>query len=220
MKKLKNKISENETFIFIKKLWDNKRWRSILLLGLYFVFFFLIIVALRDSYNDQNVLVDTPEKTINLSDIIKKHYDNLNKYSYTISINDKKIIEGNIQDTFNSFYYNNRSYTIILDNIYLENNNDLKKVDINKNSKVIVPIELLMPNKILDYIINLNPIYEEGKDNYKLIYEILNNYFNIENDYKFNVTISGDDNIREISLDLSEYAGDDYIIEIVLNYNN
>lgn len=218
-KKLKDKISNNETFLFIRGLWDNKRYRSILFLGLYFIFFFLIISTLRDNYRDNQDLVDTQEETIVLSEVVKKQYNELNSYNYTININDKQTIQGNIESTFNSFSYNNRNYTIILDNVYLENNNDLKKVDINKNSKVIVPIELLMPNKILDYIVDLTPIEEIGEDNYKLTYQILSDYFGIDDTHSFNVFISGDSKIREIILDLSEYANEDYIVKISLDYN-
>ena len=38
-KKTKEKINSNEYVILFKKMWDNKRYRSILILVIYFIFF-------------------------------------------------------------------------------------------------------------------------------------------------------------------------------------
>lgn len=218
-KKLQDKINNNDTFTLMKNLWGNKRYRSILYLGLYFIFFSIIIINLRSNYKDDQNYVEVKEDNVVLTEVIKNQYNELGNYDYTISINDIELLHGNVDDNFNNFSYNNQDYVIISDNVYLQNNDDLKKVSINENSNLLVPINLLMPNRILDYIINLTPIDEDGNDVYKIIYEMDNDYFDIDGDYKVQVSINGDSKIRDINLDLSEYANEDYIIRINLDYS-
>ena len=218
MKKKLNDETDSNSLVFIKKIWGNKRYRSILFLGLYFVFFFIIITNLKEGYNNNQKQIDNKENIV-IGDILRKQYNELGRYNYIISINNDEIITGSIDDSYNEFSYNNHDYMIIFNDIYLKNDDDLKKININRNSKVKVPIESLMPDKIISYVINQEPTYEGGKEIYKIIYSIPGTYFGIDDEYEFDVTINGDSKIREVELDLTGYVNEDYVIKIEMNYN-
>lgn len=54
-KKTKEKINSNEYVILFKKMWDNKRYRSILILVIYFIFFGIIIGVTRENYKNTEI---------------------------------------------------------------------------------------------------------------------------------------------------------------------
>ena len=59
-KKTKEKINSNEYVILFKKMWDHKRYRAILILVIYFIFFRIIIGVTRENYKNTEIYKITP----------------------------------------------------------------------------------------------------------------------------------------------------------------
>lgn len=206
------KINENEYILFIKKLWNNKRYRSLLVLGLYFIFFFIIIIGLRSNYRS---IEDTESNNTSFSfEMIKESYNNLRDYSYEIFVNDESLINGKLENGINNFTYVNEQYTIINNTLYKSKNDDLKKVNIKDDEIVLSIIDKIMLNNLVDYIYNLNQNGIINDNSFKLDFEIPSNYFGLEIEKIINVSILGEskNKIDKVIVDLSNYKNENYVI--------
>lgn len=215
-KKTKEKINSNEYVSFTKKLWANKRYRSLLILLLYFIFFFIVITGLRSSYQEVESIEE--ENKLSVKETIDNQYQQLENYSYEILLNDEVVIDGLLSDGINNFTYNNQKFSIILDNVYLNKNEDLKKVELEQYNKLLIPIDSVLINNILDKIITLEPV--DSNEGYSAIYEIPYSYFDIDDDGVLEVNVTGNKRIEEIIFDLTEYAEEEYKITIRIGENN
>lgn len=218
--KLKEKIKNNDAFILIKSLWDNKRSRSILWLGLYFIFFFVIITSLRNDYNSYKEQSPSLES---YADTVLTEIGTLEQYSYELLLNGENIINGKIKNNSNTFVYNGKDYIIVGDNVYLEKNSDLIKVDLTIIEEMIIPLNKIIINNIKQYIKDLVPIEAVAKDDIlEIKYEVSLNKILDLSEGTFNMIFYKKDNIEKIEIDLSDYAVrnnlnyDKYIIEIKL----
>lgn len=209
-KKTREKINNNKYIVFIKKLWANKKYRSLLILALYFIFFFIIISGLRSSYQNADNL--DKENSVSVKEMINTQYKELDNYSYEVILNNQTVIIGSLDSEINNFIYNDQNFTVILDNVYLNKNDDLKKVELEEYNEMLVPINSLFVSNIMDYIVTLEPVSEEDTDRYNAIYEIPYSYFSIESDDVVQINIKGSDKIEEISFDLTEYFKEEYKI--------
>ncbi len=199
-KKTKEKINNNEYIVLFKKMWSNKRYRSLLILFLYFIFFGIIIGSVRSNYkNMDNVPEDNPKKEVTVVEKMSS-WDNYNgDYNYSILLNDLDVATCNIKDGIVNLTVNNKNYTIINNNIYLNRNDDLKKVNKITELKVSIPVTKLNVKNIMDYLHNLEiDSYQENNVNYY----VPTSYF-----------IDGvEDNI------LVKVIGDTKLEEIIINY--
>lgn len=216
-KKTKEKINQNEYVVFIKKMWANKRYRSLLILMLYFVFFFVIITGLRDSYN-----VDENTTNYFSFDKIKEEYNNLTSYSYEILINEESIIIGNMDNSLNNFVYDGKKYTVINNVMYEENDDSLKKVDLTNADLVLSIFDKLMLDDLVNYISPLNKSGVINENSFVLDYEVPNTYFSIEEEDIIKVSILGDtmNKIDEVIINLTNYEKEEMIIKMKVSDKN
>ena len=212
-KKTKEKINQNEYVILIKKIWDNKRYRSLLVLVLYFIFFFVIIVGLRSTYQNNENNNDSDSFSFKT---LEEKYSSLQDYIYSVSVNDILVIEGELKENINSFKYNNENYTAINNNFYKEKNQNLEKIDLEELDELILIIDKIKLGKFINYLSSLN--YSEVIDDnyYKLDFELPNSYFSIEEEGNIKASISGESNneLDEIIIDLTAYKKEMYIITV------
>lgn len=220
-KKTREKISQNENFILMKKLWDNKRYRSLLILGLYFVFFFVVISALRNGYQaNENMDNNKTNNNFVSAETIKEHYNNLKDFSYRVLLNNELLIEGNVKDSINNFSYKKQEYTIILDNIYEKDDEDLKKIESLDSEELIIPINKIMINNIINYVMDIEITKELNNDGYEVYYDIPLSYFLIDEDGFAKVCVSGHEQIEKVTIDLTDYKKEIYSISIIIGDNN
>ena len=218
-KKTKEKINQNEYVVLIKKIWDNKRYRSLLVLVLYFIFFFIIIVGLRSTYqNNENNNDSNPFSF----ETLEEKYSNLQDYTYSIFVNDILTIEGELKQSINSFKYNDENYTIINNNIYQEKDENLEKIDLEELDQLILIANKIKLGDFINYISTLNSSGEINDNSYKLDFELPNSYFSIEEEGNIQVSIFGEPNseLDEIVIDLSDYKKEMYIITVRVSDNN
>lgn len=219
--KLKEKINKelesHEAFVIMKKMWQNKRYRSIFWLILYFIFFSIIVTSLRNNYSNQTNNPAPTNPTTNVSLNVSKSLEKLDDYSYEIILNDNQsLIVGQLKDNTNTFVYNNKNYIIVGDNIYLENKSTLTKVDLTKNSDILIPINKITLDEIEEYIKNLEFIENEDSVVYNLS---LSNIFENEA-VGFSITFYGKEEIEIIELNFNDYVKskelkyDQYILTI------
>ena len=104
-------------FTKLKKMWNNRRYRSVLILLMYFVFFAIMFLLLN---------IGTENVHRNYEQVI--HFKNYDIYSFSTDIDINGMIysiEGKRYKENYEFTYNEQTYNI---NYY-----DIKKNDINKN---------------------------------------------------------------------------------------
>lgn len=197
--KINKKIDDNEALSLMKSLWQNKRYRSIFWLILYFIFFTVIITSMRSNY--QNMQVDQPSEPTNVSLNVEKSLQSLNDYSYELILNDNEsIIVGEVSDNTNKFVYNGKNYIIVGENIYLEKGSNLIKADFTKDKNFIVSLNKIMIEEFNSYIKDLEPITDEDTVKYKL------NFLDSNNEkINFDATFYGKEKIEKLELNFNEY---------------
>lgn len=216
--KISDKLNNNETFSLIKELWGNKRYRSLFWLGLYFIFFFVIIVSSRSNYSEP-LDSQTPENNPNIDIVlaVEEYMNDLDEYDYEISLNkDDILITGNVKNDTNTFTFNKKNYVIVADSIYLENGTNLIKTDLTKNSEIIIPINKITINQIKNYIRNIESTDIIKQDSiYTVKYNLpLSNVLDSE-EGNFNLSINYSTKLESIEIDLT-----DYIISKNMKYDN
>lgn len=220
-KKTKEKINQNEYVIFIKKMWANKRYRSLFVLALYFVFFFVIITGLKSTYQDNQNQTNGEGNNFNF-ETIKESYNNLKDYSYEIFVNDESLIVGKLENGINNFVYDDNKYTLINNNIYKEEAGDLKKVDLLEENMILSIIDKLLINNLINYVseVEANKIIDDNS--FRLDYEIPNSYFSFDKEGLVRVSILGETetSIGQITIDLSDYKEEEYKIKILVGDKN
>lgn len=143
MKKIKEKINK------FKEIWANQRYRSFILLGFYFVFFLVLSIGFRTSkslvdLDETNQSFDSKTIVTNLENFVKQDYE------YQIQINDQYEIFGKVENGINSFFYQDKQYTIIYKKLYINENETLNLVSSFLN--VTLNIEDIMVDRIIEKI--------------------------------------------------------------------
>lgn len=199
-KKTKEKINNNQYVILFKKLWDNKRYRSILILGLYFIFFWVVISATRtnyqnmEKYNEEN----NNQEVVTIVEKMASWNNYKDDFNYNILVNDELIGQISIVGGIINLDVDDNSYIIINNTIYKNKNDDLKKVDKIDDLEISIPILKLNIENIMTYIKDIEDYsYEEDR----IKYQIPITYFiDIEEelDEKILVEVIGNDNLEKI----------------------
>lgn len=210
-KKTKENINQNEYVDFIKKMWANKRYRSLIVLAIYFIFFFVIITGLRSTYQDSDINNTSASFSF---ETIKEEYNNLRDYSYEIFVNEESLVLGKLNNGINNFEYQDKDYTIINNNIYMDESGDLKKVELEDNDILLTIIEKITLNNLVEYVSTFNNNSEVNETGFKLEYKIPNTYFSLNKDGNVDITITGNTKLEEINVNLTEYINEPYIIKV------
>ena len=202
MKKLKVKEKLTNFFKNFKTIWSNKRYKSLIILGVWILFFAIVVLIVRiqsekiKQYNDQQPVI------LSINEIL----ENINSYSFTYQIqNDDEtiIIDGtNYNEEFVVTLKEKRYY--INDYVYLINGEKLVK----QENPFEINFNVFNIQKIYNLIKNRNPLYEIKENNmttsiYKvLLYEI--NEEMADETMEISITKS-EDKIHNILLDLTQY---------------
>ena len=201
-KKTKEKINSNEYVILFKKMWDNKRYRSILILVIYFIFFGIIIGVTRENY--KNTEINGSGDSSKQPTIIEKknNWNNYEKnYQYIITLNDEKIADVKVDDGIINLNVNNKEYIVINNVIYQNKNDDLKKVKEIPNLKISLPITKLNIREIMNYLKDLEASnYTENA----IKYQISSSYFIDNTEENIDVEVYGYDNLEKIVINYQE----------------
>ena len=201
-KKTKEKINSNEYVILFKKMWDNKRYRSILILVIYFIFFGIIIGVTRENYKNTEIN-DSGDSSKQPTIIEKKNnWNNYEKnYQYIITLNDEKIADVKVDDGIINLDVNNKDYIVINNVIYQNKNDDLKKVKEIPNLKISLPITKLNIREIMNYLKDLEASnYTENA----IKYQISSSYFIDNTEENIDVEVYGYDNLEKIVINYQE----------------
>lgn len=89
----------SNVFSIIKTIWKNERYRSLFIMGLYFIFFLSIILIAKMAPNSPK---DYDKKAIT-------NIDTIEKYDFEVSVKDSKII-GSYDYSYIKFTYNDVTY--------------------------------------------------------------------------------------------------------------
>lgn len=202
----------------IKKIRENlkdPKKNALTQLTIYAVFFVLvfILIGISDSISKkQNVnYVEKPKEEAKISN-----------YEYVYSINSNEVINqivGTLKEDEESFNYNNLNYIKKEGIIYL--NNIPVTLDFDVDRYKYEKIELLIENS------DSKTTYTDSE---KIVYNMnVSEYFTLLNEpsncgivdctyVNISMTVESDKYINHVLIDLSNYYGYKYIIEI--NYNN
>lgn len=201
-KKTKEKINNNEYVALFKKLWANKRYRSLLILFLYFIFFGIIIGSVRSNYKNMDNLPEEDKKEdVTVVEKMSSWNNYNNDYEYKIIVNDLEEATCNIKDGIVNLTVNNKNYTIINGNIYLNRNDDLKKINKMDELKISIPVTKLNVKNIMDY---LNGLEIDSYKEHNINYYVPASYFIDEEEGNLLIEVVGDTKLEEITINYPE----------------
>ena len=195
--RINKEIESNEGLSLLKKLWKNKRYRSLFWLLLYFIFFAIIIASARSNYQSLEKPSEENKTEESVSVKISESLENLDNYSYELLLNDEILLAGQVQDNTNTFIYEDKNYMVVGNNIYLENELNLTKVDL----EFIIPITSVEVEDILKYIKDIEPISNRLNEEYSVS---MSNVFESEN-INFDIIFTENESNTFITIDFSNY---------------
>lgn len=217
-----NEKEESKFIVYIRKfrkLWKDKRYRSLIILILYFLFFLTIFLFLGSVKNDKTYITN--------NEYIFSKYD-IYEFNTEININDTKldIIGKRYKDKY-EFEYNGELIKLDYNNLILDNSFD--KNIINALSYDPILISNIIDNSELvseKNIISEKILIKEYSINLEKYLKILDiNLINYDiNDNIIITTSEKDKQIIQTSLDLTnlyKYFEESYQkYQITINYNN
>jgi len=199
-----------------KELWKNKRYRSLIILGFYFIFIMFIVMGLKSTPSIPKV--EEPVKT---------SYESMNNYEYTYTITSNEVIniEGmRYQDKEIILYKNdNKKYYYDEDGFYLVSDNQM-----NRTSYILYDYSMkdLRPNRINQLLLSSTLSHEmsyqnnEIKKEYKIAIKDylrwLNGTFSSDDSIITIEVIEKDSLVNKITLDLTNYNN----TTLTINYFN
>lgn len=210
MKKLK------DYYVKFRELWKVPKYKGLIQLGFWFVFFFVIIVGIRMS--NSNVSNSTKKET-NKEVESKEEISNYT-YNYQINRNDNIInIGGVFSNNNDQFYYNNQKYNYKNGLYYLNDIETTFEYPMNEFQYKNIS------NLIKDKQYESKTEFKDGKIKYEYIIDstTYNTFYNKDYQTTGNILINvtkKDDNIINITLNLSEYYLDYSIYQVIIDYNN
>lgn len=193
----------------LRELFKDKKKKSLVMLGFYFIFFIFVFVFIAIGKSSKsNVSLESTEQ----------NQDLITNYEYVYKIDNNGIITnvfGTYKDSIDTFNYNGLNYTKKEGIIYL-NDQPIDNIDFNVDIYKYEKIQELIENS------DSKTTYKEDK---KVVYTIgATKYFsdncigeNCELSQVY-ITIEQDKYIEYVIIDLSNYYGYKYTVEI--NYNN
>lgn len=207
---------------YIKEIRKDKRKSALASLGIWILFFVLVISCVGKAPKEITIRTDKEEE------IITNPLDNFkNMKSYDVSY----LVETNVNNyTINSTYHGGNNYYIYdNNNYYLENdilyyvdniNMQLKKFNIDNNSVFgIIDIKLLTKDSLHTIITSSE---EESKTSYKDGKVVKNYIYTTSDNRKMYITTTEIDNtINKIVIDYKEYFNTSYaILKVTCDYQN
>lgn len=198
-----NKIKNNVYIQKILEIWGNPRYRSLIILGLYAIFFTFVIMYIR-SLNDNSL------KSPKVIDIMEE-YKNMDNYQYraTIKNTDTKVLIGKVDGSNQILNYNNKDYYIVNDKIYTKEDKyieldekflefDIWKIDPELVNKLLEKGEINSKTEFTDGISAKNYLVK--------ISDFIKLYFGeeIDDDRTINVTIyESSTQVTKVELDVT-----------------
>ncbi len=193
------------------KMRKDPKGKAILFFGFYFVFFAVIITALRLSngrvYN--NTDLDEEKFSFEVGSLVNQNYH----FQYTLSVDNNQYLSvGKKNGEVEEFTYQNKNYYYNGNTYFIENGIWMK------NENPYIYPEFFDTNKILAFLqkayLESETTYKSGKITYhflldtNLIYQVL---FNKTTDYEGKentivVNLNEDENIESIIFDLNDYC--------------
>lgn len=162
----------------IKTIWKSDRYRSLAILGIYFIFFTIIIVIAKTS---------TPNKQIYINPM--DNFKNKDEYSFEIKI-DNDVINGEYSYSYIKFNYNNILY---------EYSNDILIPD---NFKYAEILKYINTKNIYD-LVSDKDIYSKTEYNdgdISSTYKVDDTYITLyENNEIYKIEVKINNNIYEIT---------------------
>lgn len=164
---------------FLKKLWENKKTRSLVILLLYLVFFIFVFMIIGN--NSQQLVVENDPLEL---------------------LKSKKVYSIEIIGEYNFIFEND---TIIYNDITYNINNYPDELA-NYDLTIFTPLNIynLLKSSVLEstnYVEKSNTYLIKSKEFDKIIYGL-----SIQDDYDIRI-ISFDDNYNQIIIDLEDYYG-------------
>lgn len=205
-----------EYWEIIKEAWKDSRKRAIIKLGLYFIFFIIVIAMIR--VNNSVPIINNKEEQITY-----------NNYSFKLNYNGNELLNGTYDEGVVKYIYQNQIY-------YLKDGMSYQMIDNNLVNVVTnhVHVNRLMIDILDSYIDESEELYKtEFKDGrIKKAYEIKIQDFaylydnkEITDENKVNIIVTYlDEKIIEAEYDLTSYFNTYYNIQnnyvIKLEFNN
>ena len=200
----------------ISEYLKNPKKKSLTLLGIYVVFFIIVFILINMGSSSDNYINYTEENESDIENIESEKNNDILNYKYIYKIYDDENlfeINGKYNNDVNTFTYNGFDYIKDDEIIYLDN----VPVEFDFNIYSYEEIKLLIENSDSEtkyknsdriiYNININKYFE-------LLNEISNcNYIDCSNIF-ISITIQENKFINSVIIDLSDYYGYRYIIEI------
>lgn len=211
MKKLKEKFANNEKVIWIKKMWDNKRYRSLFFLGCYFVFFIFLGIGFRTTPNvsDGPSEPTTPSyDATTIMDFFKQK--SVQDYDYQMVINNI-VIDGSVKNGTNSFLYEDNQYIIVYDKLYRNQDGNLLYEE--NFLGMLLPVSEITISNISNILEHQEPVTENiTEEKYELLYQVSSFEFIEEENNMVAIKISGQKGMVD-KVEIT-YQTDIYILEI------
>lgn len=198
------RITENEYVQKFLELWQNPRYRSLIILGMYIIFFALVISSIDTSSNnyEESKKVD-----------VMKEYSMMNNYSSKIIIKNELEENINIKVNKNDYLinYNNENYYYNTVKLYKQDGEAYKRVNTN-----LLDFEVwkFTPKFISDLI-------EKGTFNSKTEYAdgtIANTYLVKIEDFIKSYSNNENSDIR--TFEITVYQNEKQVNKVVLNLTN
>ena len=200
---------------FIRKIKENlkdPKKKALTQLGIYAIFFIFVFILISSG----------DSSTSDYSDYVEENTDTISNYEYIYKINNNEIINeitGTLKKEENSFNYNGLNYIKKEGIIYLNNEQTILDFDIDRYS--YSNIEKLIENSDTEttYKDSQKKVYTMNVNEYFTLLNEVNNCGVIDCTYiNVSISVEKENYINYVVIDLSNYYGYKYIIEI--NYNN
>lgn len=202
-----------------KEFFKNPKNKSLTLLGIYAIFFVFVFAVTSSGTSSTPNYSNENKENIEKQKII----DTISNYEYIYKINNNEVINeiigtyNNNEDTFN---YNGINY-LKKDGIIYMNNAPVENLGFDVDKYKYNKIELLIENSDSKtmYQDSKKIVYTMNINEYFTLLNEVNNCTNIDcNSIEVPITVESNEYINHVLIDLSNYYGYKYNIEI--NYNN
>lgn len=195
----------------IKEWLSNPKKKSLTLLGIYFIFF-VVVFILTSGGNSETPNYVEKEQNNNI----------ISNYNYIYRINNNEVINeisGTYKDNIDTFNYNGLNYTKNDGFVYLNNNQVQIDFDIDRYKYDKIQTLIDNSDSKTTYQDSKKIVYNMNIVEYFTLLNETNNCTSIDCSYiNVSIAVESNDYINNVIIDLSNYYGYKYTIEI--NYDN
>lgn len=204
----------NEKIKMIRENLKDPKKKALTQLAIYAVFFAFVFIFIGVSESSSNS---------NYTDYVKEEKkDKISNYEYVYNINNNGIINqivGTLKEDEESFNYNNLNYIKKEDIIYLNNTPVTLDFDVDRYKYEQIKLLIKNSDSKTTYTDSEKIVYNMNVIEYFTLLNELSNCGIVDCTYvNISMTVESDEYINHVLIDLSNYYGYKYIIEI--NYNN